>query len=774
MGTKSKSENEHRLEKEDFMRLMEKSDDVFYKQNLLTAEFVYFSSNVEDLMGYEREKLYKFSLEEQRAMIHPDDLESVKNIKDDLIESDSRGEKYIERIFRLKDIKGNYHNIHGKYSLLRDENNIPTYVIGSLKDITAMKYAEDTLMKAKKTYEDIFNSLTEAIYIQDEKGVFIDVNKGAERMYGCDREWLIGKTPLDVAAPGLNDLKETQKLSLEVMKTGVTARFDFWAVKKNGEIFPKEVIVNKGKYFGKDVLIATVRDMTEKKMSEEKLRISEERYRLLVENQRDLLVKADLEGKLLFVNPPYCSLFGKKMEELIGNSFSPLVHPDDLKIVEKAMNDLFKEPYWCTFEERAKTIHGWRWISWTAKTIFDEGDKIVGFVGTGRDITETKDLMDELLKAKLKAEESDKLKSAFLANMSHEIRTPMNGILGFLELLREPDLSEESKNRYIDLVNRGGERLLNTINDIIEISKIESGQVKVQQGKVNLSDVMEYHFHFFEQQVDKQNIEFKIGKQLKSIEEIIIADKNKLEGILTNLLRNAIKFTERGIIEFGNYLAEDNLIFYVRDTGIGIPKEKQEIIFNRFIQGDLSTYDRPYEGSGLGLSIVKAYSELMKGKVWVESEEGKGSTFYFSIPYEPIDNEIIIPQKENIAENYSGKEINILAAEDDMSCHFLLKTLLSSKGINVVHAKNGKEALEIFKERKDISLVLMDLKMPVMNGIEATKEIRKFDSEIPIIAVTAYALSGDKEMAIEAGCNDYISKPLNVSLLYSKLKNHLK
>jgi signal transduction histidine kinase/CheY-like chemotaxis protein len=463
-----------------------------------------------------------------------------------------------------------------------------------------------------------------------------------------------------------------------------------------------------------------------------------------------------------------------KMEELLGKSYSPLIYPDDLDVVKKATEDLLNEPYWCAFEERAETIYGWRWISWIAKTIFDENGKISAFIKTGRDITEMKYLMDELLKAKIKAEESDKLKSAFLANMSHEIRTPMNGIIGFLDLLREPDLSEESKNRYIDLVNSGGERLLNTINDIIEISKIEAGQMKVQFSKVNIPDVMEYHYHFFEQQVDKRNVEFRIGKEIIGNGEVILTDKNKLEGMLTNLLRNAIKFTKEGAIKFGNYLEDGNLIFYVRDTGVGIPEDKLDKIFERFVQGDLSSYEHLYEGSGLGLSIVKAYSALMKGKVWVESEVNKGSTFYFSIPYVPEKEGDIVPQKNIITDSYKGMGIKILIVEDDLTSYLLFQTLLNKKEIEVIRVNNGKEALKILSGRNDISLVLMDLRMPVMDGIEATKAIREFNKDIPIIAVTAYALSGDKEMALEAGCDDYISKPINISLLLSKIKNHLK
>ncbi len=388
-------------------------------------------------------------------------------------------------------------------------------------------------------------------------------------------------------------------------------------------------------------------------------------------------------------------------------------------------------------------------------------------------ISERLKLIENLKSAKQKAEESDKLKSAFLANMSHEIRTPMNGILGFLDLLKEPDLSEESKSEYISIVNKSGERLLNTINDIIEISKIESGQLQLNFSEVNISEVMDYHYQFFRQQTDEKELTFRIIKQVQKEGAVVITDKHKIDGILTNLIKNAIKFTTKGSIEFGNYIKDNILVFFVKDTGPGIPEEKIDAIFGRFIQGDLSPYTRSYEGSGLGLSIVKAYIELLNGKIWVESEVHKGSTFYFSIPYNPISNDHNYFEPSEPVKYVFKKSDKILIAEDDDVSYEYIQNLLKKEGLSLIRAANGEEAVNKAKENNDIALILMDIKMPVMNGIDATKQIRMFNENIPIIAQTAYAMLEDRRNAMEAGCNDYISKPISKALLISKLNSFL-
>lgn len=240
-------------------------------------------------------------------------------------------------------------------------------------------------------------------------------------------------------------------------------------------------------------------------------------------------------------------------------------------------------------------------------------------------------MIRDLIKAKDKAEESDRLKTAFLANVSHEIRTPMNGILGFLELLNEPDLEEVQKEMYLDIMTKSGQRLLDTINDIVELARIESGQLEMSYSAVDLKELMDYHFNFFKPKSESQKINLNLEFNVPSDFHVLNIDKNKLDSVISNLLNNAFKYTKQGSIVFGVSKEKDGLMFFVKDTGPGIPEEKIDEIFKRFVQADQYT-TRSQEGSGLGLSISKAYVEVMNGKIWVESEVGKGSTFYFSIP----------------------------------------------------------------------------------------------------------------------------------------------
>jgi signal transduction histidine kinase len=268
------------------------------------------------------------------------------------------------------------------------------------------------------------------------------------------------------------------------------------------------------------------------------------------------------------------------------------------------------------------------------ESVYDDNGNLKFLVGVAQDITERKKLEQELVEAKLLAEENDRLKSAFLANMSHEIRTPMNGILGFAELLKEPKLTGEEQLEYIDIINKSGTRMLNIINDIITISKVESGQMKVFVSETDINEQIDYIYTFFKQEIATKGMEFIAKKSLSVKECIVSTDREKIYAILTNLVKNAIKFSEKGTIEFGYDLVAnkhpESLQFFVKDNGIGIPKDKQIEIFDRFIQADIGNA-RAFQGSGLGLSISKAFVEMLGGKIWVESEPGKGSTFYFTI-----------------------------------------------------------------------------------------------------------------------------------------------
>ena len=366
--------------------------------------------------------------------------------------------------------------------------------------------------------------------------------------------------------------------------------------------------------------------------------------------------------------------------------------------------------------------------------------------------------IDEQKKAKL----SDKLKSAFLANMSHEIRTPMNGILGFAELLKNPNLSGTEQQEYLRIIEKSGMRMLNIINDIIDISKIESGLMQLDIKEINFNEQLEYIYTFFKPEVEIKGITFLYNKTLPSKIAILKTDGEKLFAILTNLVKNAIKYSNNGTIEIG-YLKKDAKIeFYVKDTGIGIPKNRQAAIFERFIQADI-TDKMAHQGAGLGLSITKAYVEMLDGKIWVESEENKGSTFYFTLPYTTDLKEKVMNKKNDFIEETASPhaKYKILIVEDEIYSQVLLSKYLNDISKEISIAKDGFEAIEICRKHPDIDLILMDILMPNMNGYEATKEIRKFNSDVIIIAQTAYGLSGDRQKSIEAGCNDYIAKPIN-------------
>jgi CheY-like chemotaxis protein len=328
--------------------------------------------------------------------------------------------------------------------------------------------------------------------------------------------------------------------------------------------------------------------------------------------------------------------------------------------------------------------------------------------------------------------------------------------------------------------------MLNTINSIVDISKIESGLVSVDIKETNLYEKIEFTYKFFKPDVENKGLKLLFKNGLPSKEAIIKTDNEKVYGILTNLIKNAIKFTYEGSIEFGYRLKSDiesdsiencrnpELEFFVQDTGVGIPENQKGLIFDRFRQGSES-HNRNYEGSGLGLSICKSYVEMLGGRIWVESEEGLGSTFYFTIPYNPVSKEIAadiddITEKPKEAQ---VKKLKILIVEDDEISYSLLTRTIQKISKEVIHAITGVEAVEACRNNPDFDLVLMDIRMPYMNGLEATQLIRQFNKEVIIIAQTAYGFSSDCEKALLAGCNDYITKPINKTLLFESINKHV-
>jgi PAS domain S-box-containing protein len=570
-----------------------------------------------------------------------------------------------------------------------------------------------------------------------------------------------GKTPRKLSDSLKKLLPDYRLLVMPFKKNDVIYGTVTICVRKSEKNFTRHFI---------EAFISQVAVFLEKLLAEQDLEKSESYYRALIENATDIVSILDEKGTILFKSNSHFSILGYSEGELIGVNAMEKIHPDDQPEVLQLFREILPNPgKSIRFEYRFQHKNGtWKYMEGTARNLL-QNPAVKGIVINSRDITEKMEFEQQLIEAKEKAEESERLKTAFLANMSHEIRTPMNGILGFIDILNEPGISEDDRENYFELVKKSGERLLTTINDIIEISKIEANQTYLNFTDENLGEILQEHLRFFRPEADKKGISLQLLEN-PTHRLNIRTDKNKLDSILTNLIKNALKFTLKGTIEFGCHQQNNQLVFFVQDTGIGIARERIEAIFNRFEQAEIGI-SRGHEGTGLGLSISRAYAEMLGGRLWVESEKGKGSTFYFSVNYVPASGEKTQSSDENNGElEHLHNAGTILIAEDDAVSFSLLESYLSKENFKLIHAKNGQEAIQVVREKSDIDLILMDVRMPKLDGYTAIKEIKKINPEIPVIAQTAYALEGDREKALKAGCVDYIAKPLRKNELIQKIK----
>jgi len=383
-----------------------------------------------------------------------------------------------------------------------------------------------------------------------------------------------------------------------------------------------------------------------------------------------------------------------------------------------------------------------------------------------------KNLIDEYKKAK----RSDDLKTAFLANMSHEIRTPMNGILGFSELLDDDELTPEQRREYINIINERGRHLLTIINDILDIAKIDSNQLEVSKVTFDLHHLLDdilISYKNEQKQNGKEHIKIILEKAVDEEKSFITSDDLRLRQILNNLLSNALKFTKTGFIKFGYTIQGNKLEFFVQDTGKGIAKEKQPIIFERFRQEE-ETYTRQFGGTGLGLSISRGLVELLGGDIRFDSEEGKGSTFFFTIPYNPSrEVSAMYEKKDPVKKEYDFSDKLVLIVEDEDYNSELLRFYLKETKARLLFAKDGKIAVDLCRSNPSIDIIIMDIQLPVMNGLDATMEIRKFRGDIPIVALSAYVYEDDKKRYFDAGINDFLAKPVKSEKLKEIMSKYL-
>ena len=490
------------------------------------------------------------------------------------------------------------------------------------------------------------------------------------------------------------------------------------------------------------------------------------------------IVITDTNGKIEYVNPKFTEVTGYSSEDAFGKDTSILKSGE---MPQKVYDEL-----WATITSGGEWVgellnkdkagnHYWELASISAVKN-DEGE-VTHFVAIKEDITEQKENEMKLRDAKQKAEESDGLKTAFLANMSHEIRTPMNAIVGFSELLRTSNVQGSERDEYFNIINTSCRTLSNLIDDIIDLAKIESGQTKIMEEACQPSKIMKELQLYFSEEVQKSGRSLRIVLDVDFHPALVTkTDEFRLRQVLTNLLGNSFKFTHEGLITWGAKITNnEELEFYVKDTGIGIDKEHLDSIFERFRQLDGSSV-RKYEGTGLGLSVSKSLVELMGGHIWVNSEVGKGSEFKFTIPLRYMNDNVLTQEEKNSSygkEIFDWKGYNILVVEDNVSNFEFIKAVLSKTNATILWAETGPSAIEMFRENENIHLILMDIQIPELDGYETTIEILKLNPDIPVIAQTAFAMSRDREKSLEAGCIDYISKPIKPLDLLNLMEKYI-
>jgi PAS domain S-box-containing protein len=530
------------------------------------------------------------------------------------------------------------------------------------------------------------------------------------------------------------------------------------------------------KFVADQIGILIARKKAEESFQEEKAYLEQ-----LFEGSPEAIVMIDGQGTINMINSGFTSLFGYSREEAYGKNIDDLLTTDDLYQEGLEITNKTGMGQVAELETRRKHKLGNLIDVSILVTPIRISGRITGGYGIYRDITDRKRIEKSLITAKEKAEESDKLKSAFLSNMSHEIRTPMNAILGFSTLLSDTSLSEGEKSEYVQIIKERGNDLLRIIDDIIDVAKIESGQIKIEIKECFVNELLT-NLHITLNEVKRKQAKNKIILNFlpgsTDMKFSILTDPNRLRQVMTNLVENALKFTEEGFVEFGYDIKSDpvspQIEFFVRDTGIGIPREMHGVIFERFRQVD-DTNTRKYGGTGLGLTISKNLVKLLGGDIRIDSDRGQGTRFYITLPLSQasVAREAKSHDKAEASPEINWKDRVVLVVEDEDSNYFLIDRMLRKTGITLLWARNGKEAIEVVSSRK-IDAILMDIRMPVMDGYEATLEIKKIKREIPVIAQTAYALKGEREKSLAAGCDAYISKPIDAQELRATLTTYLR
>jgi len=501
-------------------------------------------------------------------------------------------------------------------------------------------------------------------------------------------------------------------------------------------------------------------------------------FRILVESADDGISYYDNEWNLRFANSAFYSLIGYTSDSYSKIAADELIHPDDRDYVENRRKSVKETGY---FEAEIKVLHldgHYITISTRSVLVNDDNGNPLGSLTISRDITRLSKINYDLQVASREAESSNRLKASFLANISHEIRTPLNSVVGFSNLLLSDDLSDTVKQEYVEQINYNSEKLLQIIGDIIDLSRLESSQLEISYEEASLSgiinDVVEETRTIIRR--NEKPVILKVNNLFEDNVDQIFTDKIWFRRVMSHLMDNAVKFTLDGSIELSYMREENNIVVKIKDTGIGINKENLSRIFEGFNQ-EISGHHRPFEGLGIGLTLAKEVISRMGGKINVQSEKGMGSEFTFTVPYRPAGSTSSRTRNaypESLEMPTDWNSYTCLAVDDNKDVLVYLGRILEKTGINLIKARSGPEALEIVKSTEKLNLIILDMQMPEMNGIEATKAIREVRPDLPIIAQTAFVFEDDKDIILEAGCDACLIKPIRKEHLITVMSSFLR
>lgn len=763
----------------------------------LKDNIIFFSQSAYTMLGYELSDV-KLSHDQWIDLLHPEDKEGTLELLHQYIAGQIP--EYVTE-YRLRKNDGQWLWIHARGKIVDyDKAGKPIRIVGTHMDLSAQKKLQSELRDSALFLQTVLDTIPVNVYWKDEQLNYLGCNMSFAKALGYN-------SPMDIV--GQNDdgiyrfsaNVQLQADEIEVIANGVSRVYNEEpfvneAGEKHWAHLTKVPLRNsQGSIVG---LLGAFSLITDRVMARNAIELEKAYFEELFQSLPEGIILLDPDNRIQRSNREFQRMFQYTEDEVVGKRLDELIVPkhmfgNALKFERVINSDMPYRHETIRRTKDGKIID----VSILGSPINFKGGKLAVY-GIYRDITERKrveyELSEktreietqneeyrainiELFEAKQRAEESDKLKSAFLANMSHEIRTPMNGILGFSQLLGNPQLSKQEFDQYLGIIQRCSNQLLSIIDDLIDISKIESNQIKIFRSATDINQLLHELYLMFKSKVKPKGIELSYTLGLKDGKCMVSTDRGRVLQILTNLIGNALKFTKEGSIRFG-YVKKDSVLeFYVEDTGIGIVPEMGSKIFERFMQYETDMVQQ-MGGTGLGLAISEAYVKKLGGEIWYESVPNKGSTFYFTIPYLP--DETILQMPEKLADFGNGNELpliqnaHILIAEDDDVNFFVLEEMLQDHVAHIYRAATGNQAVQQVRDNPEINLVLMDIKMPEKNGYEATKEIKEIKPHLPVIAQTAYAFISDKDKAFKSGCDDYISKPISKQELFKIISKHLK